>query len=66
MEFVDPWGNHYDCDKDAGTGDGSAANPYGLGLVAEDVPMDTTISFDISINGCQYNDPTYGIPYPGP
>ena len=47
MEFDDPWGQHW--------------GPW-LGQ-SFDVPMDATLEFDITINGCQYNDPTYGGPF---
>ena len=44
MEFDDPWGQHW--------------GPWpGAGF---DVPMDAVIHFDVTINGCQYNDPVYG------
>jgi hypothetical protein len=44
MEFIDPWGQPW------GPWPGQTF----------DVPMDATITFDIAINGCQYNDPVYG------
>jgi hypothetical protein len=46
MEFIDPFGNQ--------------VGPF-LGETF-DVPMDAKLTFDITINGCQYNDPTYGGP----
>lgn len=46
MEFDDPWGTHW------GPWQGEDF----------DVPMDATIEIDVTINGCQYNDPVYGGP----
>ena len=46
LEFDDPWGNHWGPWLDQ----------------TFDVPMDATLEFDVTINGCQYNDPVHGGP----
>jgi hypothetical protein len=53
MVFTDHWGNEIDCSDFMDGADDKF-----------DVPMNAKITFDIEIDGCQYNDPDYGGPIP--